>query len=259
MFSIFKDIRNSLSKIENYIEKDKIKNELSQEKLLKKIENYIDEDKTKNELSQKELLEKELFNAKHAETHSGFVNGWVNTKLERDKSILTLSSAGIGVLVTFFNFIKPDNLTIYYIYIGALAFFTISLITSIYIFKANADYLAKVINGKKAKSIAWLDYILSWSFIFGLLLTIFLSFSLINNNQKISNSKNLENKYIQLLESKIKNLERSSPMEENHNVNTSPSMEMKKKSFDEAENLYPSDNDKEEVKDTEKEKKDKDK
>lgn len=239
MFQILNDIKNSLSKIENYIEKN---------------------DNNKNELSQEELLKKELHNNKEAETHSGFVNGWLNTKLEKDKSILTLSTAGIGVLVTFFNSIDPDNLLILFNYIFALLFFIISLMTAIYIFGENAKYLQKIIHKKPAKSIACLDYLLSISFILGLFLTISLSFQLIYDNKNNSNIKDLETKYIQLLESKIKKLERSSVMEENIKLNDI-SIEVKKKSFDEAENLFPpSDSDeKNKVENTEKEKQDEDK
>jgi preprotein translocase subunit SecG len=239
MFSILKNIKNVLSKIEVYLEKNNKKSE--------------------NELSQEELLKKELFNTKEAETHAGFVNGWLNTKLEKDKSILTLSAAGIGVLVTFFNSIDPSNILIIINYIFALFFFVVALMMDIYIFGANAKYLQKIIHKKPAKSMAGLDYILSGSFIIGLVLTISLSFLIIYEKKDKSDIKSLESKYIELLEAKIKLLERSNNMtKENTNVNIE-SIEMKKKSFDDAKNLYPVDEDKKKEENTQKEKKDEDK
>ncbi len=192
-------------------------------KTLLRIEAYLKNETNNNDkvLAKKKLLEDELFNAKESETHGAFVGGWLNTTLEKDKSILTLSAAGIGVLVTFSNSINTNDLVLFFNYIFALMFFVIAVITSIYIFGINAKYLMKVIHKKPTKSIVCYDYLLSFSFIMGLLLTISLAFLLIsentNTNTNTINIKNLESKYIELLKRKINKIERSNEVKEKSN------------------------------------------
>ena len=40
------------------------------------------------------------FQKKQIEYYASCVNAWFNTKLERDRSLLTLSAGGIGLLIT---------------------------------------------------------------------------------------------------------------------------------------------------------------
>ena len=62
-------------------------------------------------MTQEEILEKELENNKDVEYYSHLVNSWITTRMEKDKAILTLSTAGLGVLVSFFSNISYTNIT----------------------------------------------------------------------------------------------------------------------------------------------------
>lgn len=197
MFNIFANIKCALINIEE------------------KIDKLLETNKSCSEatgLTQEQLLDKELLNNKKVEFYSNSVNGWIATRMEKDKSILTLSTAGIGVLVSFFNTINIENIILFSIYIFALLSFVISIFSSLHIFGKNADYFMAVIGDKPKPSLKGYDKILLYSFMAGLLFTIALSIMLIiNNKPKVAdndtNSTKLEKKYITLLENKISLLE----------------------------------------------------
>lgn len=157
------------------------------------------------EMTQKEILEEELINNKHVEFYSHLVNGWITTRMEKDKSILTLSTAGLGVLVTFFNNISYNDITSLLLYGLSLIFFIMAIISGVWILSENADYCEAVINEEEAKNeklIDILDKSLIYSFILGLFISIILSFVLIYNKdfqekQKTNTSKNIEKKEVE--------------------------------------------------------------
>lgn len=155
--------------------------------------------KKNKEMSQEEILEKEVLNNKEVEFYSHLVNAWLTTRMEKDKAILTLSTAGLGVLVTFFNNISYTNIISLLLYGASLIFFIIAIISGVWILSENADYCEAVIKEEEAKNeklIIILDKILMGGFIIGLSLSITLSFVLIYNKdlqekQKVSFSKNI--------------------------------------------------------------------
>lgn len=152
----------------------------------------------KKELTQEEILEKELNNNKEVEYYSHLVNGWITTRMEKDKALLALSTAGIGVLITFFNNISIENNLSFFLYLLALLFFIISIISGIWILSENAKYCEFVIKEEELKNealIIRLDFSLIISFILGLIVSIALSVTLINkktNEYSINSIKKIE-------------------------------------------------------------------
>ncbi|WP_429070343.1 hypothetical protein [Aeromonas dhakensis] len=67
-----------------------------------------------------------------------------NTAMEKDKSILTLSVAGIGFLVTLLNLSKTIGYVNYTIFILAALCFLISIYCILSIFDKNADYMLDI-------------------------------------------------------------------------------------------------------------------
>lgn len=166
---------------------------------------YMGKKKNKEVSSQEEILNKEFENNKNVEYYSHLVNAWITTNMEMNKSILTLSTAGLGVLLVFFNNISYTNIITLLLYGLSLIFFILAIISGIWIFSENADYCEAVINEKEIgnkKLIAILDKFLIYNFILGLISSIILSFVLIYNKdiqekEKINISKNIENKEIE--------------------------------------------------------------
>lgn len=97
------------------------------------------------------------------------VAAWFNTKLERDKSLLALSTGGIGLLVTLIMAVGVKSIESLILYCLSLLGFIICIIIVLIIFNANATLLESVINNKKPIMILGvLDRIAIYSFIFAL-------------------------------------------------------------------------------------------
>lgn len=103
--------------------------------------------------------------------YGAIVAGWLNTKLERDKSILTLSAGGIGLLATLMTTVGPQTRTVLVLYALASLAFAVALISILLILDRNADHLKHVQRGKVERDprLALLDRISFWAFIVGAL------------------------------------------------------------------------------------------
>lgn len=105
---------------------------------------------------------------KEVQYYSAGVNAWFNTKLEHDKSILMLSSGGIGLLVTLLTAVGVTSVELFLLYLIAISAFILSLISVLYIFKINATHLEKVLNEQEVES-RWLAFLDKSSFVFFLI------------------------------------------------------------------------------------------
>ena len=102
--------------------------------------------------------------------YSASLQGWIMSRMERDKSILILSILSICYLVNK----NPGN---NFLYICTISLLFASTISCIIIFGENARYLAKVIQNTECNNISdkllgWLDKFLLLSFFSGILITI---------------------------------------------------------------------------------------
>lgn len=128
--------------------------------------------------------------------YSAAIEAWLNTRFEFDKSILTLSSAAIGLLVTF----VPDGaktIEFVVVYVLALVCFLVSIFGVLAILKRNADALHAMITKNQQRDVLLgaLDWIVAITFVFGVVLTSFLGFSMTanklrENSAMIHDSKN---------------------------------------------------------------------
>jgi hypothetical protein len=82
--------------------------------------------------------------------YSASVTAWFNTRLEHDKSLLTLSTAGIGVLVTLGSRITLISWITLLSYALALASFIFCLAAVLWIYKRNSRYLEQMIQANSA-------------------------------------------------------------------------------------------------------------
>lgn len=168
-------------------------------------------DFSQRNMTQKEILENELINNKEVEFYSHLVNGWIITRMEKDKAILTLSTAGLGVLVAFFNNISYNNNLGLLLYGLALLCFIVSIISGVWILSANADYCEAVIKEEEPKNenlIDCLDKFLMWSFIIGLFISISLSFVLISEKDLKEVGKTTVSKSVKTLGKEVLSLQK---------------------------------------------------
>jgi len=114
----------------------------------------------------------ETSNLKEVHYYAQCVSAWFKTKLERDKSILTLSTGGIGLLVTLMTTLGISSGISLVLYVLSLGGFIICMITVLFIFNGNATYLEKITGKEEPSSwLAVLDKVAMCSFIFALTMT----------------------------------------------------------------------------------------
>jgi len=122
------------------------------------------------------MKDDEIENAKEVEYYSAMVNAWLNTAMELDKSILTLSAGGIGLLIAFQKDFDISNIYLLLLYIFCTILFLISLILTLFIFQKNKGNIEEVIkNRKEQPSLYYIDIVLHYIFGLALILTATLS------------------------------------------------------------------------------------
>ena len=112
--------------------------------------------------------------------YTATVTAWFTTRMEHDKSLLTLSTAAIGVLVALASKITLNSMTSLALYVAALVSFILCLATVLWIYRQNSKHLENVIQ-KDADNDALLG-ILDWAalgtFGAGIILSSVLGFSI---------------------------------------------------------------------------------
>lgn len=131
--------------------------------------------------SPKQKFERELreFEGKNIQDYYVRLNAWFSTKLEKDKSLLTISSAAVGLLVSI---ITAKGVQDYYqiiFYSLALLGFLIAIITVVNIFDKNAEQIEKNLMDESHinTTLSKYDMTLACSFYIGIFFTILIGIS----------------------------------------------------------------------------------
>ncbi len=106
--------------------------------------------------------------------YSALVDAWIHTRMERDKSLLSLSAGAIGLLVTLFMTIAVQNHIQVILYCLAFICFTLTILACLTIYRKNSEYLENLIDNNKFKDtfLEWLDKFSYYSFLFGVIFAI---------------------------------------------------------------------------------------
>ena len=112
---------------------------------------------------------------KDVEFHSQTVNAWYATSLEYDKSLLTVSSAAAGLIVSFLTTKDISSKLIIYSCIVTLVFFIAAIICILFVFRRNKHYIYKVLTGDEGndKVLKYLDLAVLIFFASGVVLSGF--------------------------------------------------------------------------------------
>lgn len=129
-------------------------------------------------LKDSSLSEDEFIRQKEVSFYSHTVSAFLSTRMELDKSLLTLSVAGLGFLLSFIK-IDSNNIYPYFIVflIAAFAFFCCILVV-IEIFGENSKHLIELSNNdvkKTQKKLKYLDKMAKITFLIGVFLSISLA------------------------------------------------------------------------------------
>jgi hypothetical protein len=133
------------------------------------------------------LKDDEFIKYQEIEYYSNTVQAWYTTRMEKDKSILTLSSGAIGLLATFLNVYGIETQLQTILYVVAMVSFLIAIISSLWIFTQNSHHLENIIQDKNCTNdttLEFLDKILNGSFIIGIIFTILISIISVPNQKK---------------------------------------------------------------------------
>jgi hypothetical protein len=117
---------------------------------------------------------------KDVEHYAATVNAWFATRLELDKSLLTLSAGGVGVLVTLLTTRGVDSAEGVVLYVGAIFGFLVCIGSVLAIFRKNSDYLVESIASENQPTQALLtrlDKLATYGFGFGVTLAALIGVS----------------------------------------------------------------------------------
>ena len=128
-------------------------------------------------------MNSDLKDKKEIEFYAANVEAWFNTRIEHDKSLLTLSAGGIGLLITLLTTVGASSIQTLLLYGFAILFFLVCIISVLIIFKRNSDHLVNVVQGKEEKNVLlqFLDKAALCSFIIAILLSSILAISIGTN------------------------------------------------------------------------------
>lgn len=167
-------------------------------------------------MSEETKEERELREKKDVAYYQVGLTAWYNTALERDKSLLTLSTAGIGLLITLAKTQGISSAEALILHIIAMLSFLICLTCVLVIFKENKKHIEKVINGINTdNTLGILDNTAIITFSIGVLFSVIISISsAIHSYSEKEKTMANEEKIISLRESVngIQNLAPSKPM-----------------------------------------------
>ncbi len=132
------------------------------------------------------------------------LDAWVNTRMERDKTLLGLSAGGVALLVTLLTTVGVDSVHSFALYLLSLSLFIATILICVLILDKNADYLKKVIKEGETGHSNTLRRLDSWAlslFVMGVITSALIALSVAGEGvlSKESNSMAEETKKEELV------------------------------------------------------------
>ena len=159
---------------------------------------------------------------KRIEYYSASVNTWFATSMELDKSILTLSAGGIGILFAFQKDYGIKDPFAFITFIGALICFIISLISVLKIFDINREHIKRVLaeEEEESKSLWCLDKIKIWSFKLAIILTaVLVLINIASTTDKNIEEEKMGKKVTEIQQDSISGMKNIAPSKYQNSVN----------------------------------------
>lgn len=117
---------------------------------------------------------------KNVAFYQTFLSAWTESRMEKDKQILTLSALAIGLLMVFRK--ELDDVLAFCIWLGAGTAFVAAIVIILLIFGQNSDYIEHIIRDDNQPDKLIIEKSLQrktlWAFclfVIGILLTIILA------------------------------------------------------------------------------------
>lgn len=126
------------------------------------------------------MTQNEIDEQKKIEFYAASVTAWYESSLEHDKSLLTLSAGGIGLLITLLTTVGLGTAEALVLYVGAIISFVISLVSVLFVFRGNQKHIEDILSGKNQGAdpvLSRLDGTAIWSFGIGVIFTAVIGIS----------------------------------------------------------------------------------
>lgn len=103
-----------------------------------------------SEEKEKRLL-REL-EGKNIEYYSVMLSAWINTKMERDKTLVTLAAAAIGLLITILTTLGANNIFEMILFAISICSFLTTIWSSLTIYQLNSKHIEDSLRGSSENS-----------------------------------------------------------------------------------------------------------
>ena len=140
----------------------------------------------------------EVSTGKEVAFYAATLAAWTSSRMELDRSKLTLSVAGVGLLVTLLTAIGVETRTDLMLFVFAIALFLITIACVLIIFQRNTKYVKELAKGstKSDRVLRKLDFFSSISFFIAVIFSIMIGLSQglasVGTKQEICMSENKE-------------------------------------------------------------------
>lgn len=84
--------------------------------------------------------------------YSVLLSAWIQTKMERDKTLVTLSSGAIGLLITILTTVGAENYWMIFLFIISICAFITTIWSSLVIYQLNSKHLEDALRGSSETS-----------------------------------------------------------------------------------------------------------
>nr|WP_320017235.1 hypothetical protein [uncultured Desulfobacter sp.] len=149
----------------------------------------------------------ELEQQKEVEYYSAVVNAWFSTRMEGSKTLISLSAAAIGILVTLLTTIGSNSIIELLLFCFAILSFAMCCISVLVIFQRNSHYLESIVQGHSGNDslLSLLDTISISSFILGIVFSFIIGINTGIDTIQKSHSQKTSPKEVQMTdESNVK-------------------------------------------------------
>lgn len=126
------------------------------------------------------MTQEEIDDQKKVEFYAASVAAWYASSLEHDKSLLTLSAGGIGLLITLLTTVGLGTAEALVLYVEAITSFVVSLVSVLFVFRGNQRHIQDILAGKNQGAdpvLSKLDGAAIWSFGIGVVFTAVIGIS----------------------------------------------------------------------------------
>lgn len=143
------------------------------------------------EESEKEVKKRALreLEGKNIAYYSVLLKAWIETKMERDKTLVTLSSAAIGLLVTLLTTVGTKNFWEIPLFAISVSGFLVTIWSSLKIYQLNSQHIEEAINGSSKRNplLEKYDKLSIRAFIFGSIIALLIG--IVSSSYKLKSTE----------------------------------------------------------------------